>query len=192
VNKLFFILFSLISTIGVAQIPDSISEPDKAKLYSSANNFKLDYTQEEPIQILSGNVKMYQDSVFMFSDFAQIVKSNFLTAVGNVIIIQDDSIRVFSDSLIYDGELLESELYGNVAMQNGASELFTNILYYDLDNKIATFPDTMFMQNESSKLNSLEGVYWVDKGEAIFKRKVVVEDSTFILKADSLQFNTNT
>ncbi len=182
----------LFSAVASAQIPDSISEPDKEKLYSSANNFKLDYTQEEPIQILTGNVKMYQDSVFMFSDYAKIVKSNFLTAVGNVIIIQDDSIRVFSDSLIYDGEVLKSELYGNVAMQNGDRELFTNILYYDLENKIATFPDTMFMQNQESKLNSLEGIYWVDKGEAIFKRKVVVEDSTFILKADSLHFNTNT
>ncbi len=176
----------------MAQIPDTIDNPDKEKLYSAANNFKLDNTQADPIQILEGNVKMYQDSIFMFSDYAQIVKNNNLTAIGNVIIIQDDTIKVFSDSLIYDGGKFKSELFGNVAMQNGKRELFTNVLYYDLENKIATFPDTMFMQNENSKLNSLKGVYWVNKGEAIFREKVVVEDSTFILKADSLHFNTKT
>jgi len=191
-KQLIFILSLFFSISAYAQIPDTITNPDKETLYSSAENFKLDYTQEEPIQILTGNVKMYQDSVFMFSDYAQIVRSNYLTAIGNVIIIQEDTIRVFSDSLVYDGASLISELYGNVAMQNGNRELFTNILYYDLENKIATFPDTMFMQNKNSKLNSLEGIYWVDKGEALFRKKVVVEDSTFILKADSLEFNTNT
>jgi len=191
-KQFLFILSFLFSAAAIAQIPDTITDPDKEKLYSSADNFKLDYTKEEPIQILTGNVKMYQDSIFMFSDYAQIVKSNYLTAIGDVIIIQEDTIRVFSDSLVYDGALFKSELYGNVAMQNGTRELFTNVLYYDLENKVASFPDTMFMQNNASKLNSLEGVYWVDKGEAIFRKKVVVEDSTFILKADSLLFNTKT
>ena len=180
------------SLIGLAQVTDTIGQDEKANLHiKNADSFTWDYTQEEPVQQLRGNVKIYQDSIFMFSDYAYVVKNDYLTAIGNVIIIQEDTIRVFSDSLIYNGALKESQLFGNVALQNGEQELFTNVLYYDLNSKIADFPDTMFMQNKKTKLNSLEGTFWLDKNEAIFRKKVVVQDSAFNLYADSLLYNTS-
>ena len=140
-------------------------------------------------KFLKGNVRMYQDSTFMFCDSAVII-NNKLTAVGNVVIVQSDTISLFGDSLIYNGNNKKARVFDNVTLENGEQKLYTHRLNYDVGNRIATYRDTALMLNNTTKLQSKRGVYDVNKQLATFKEYVVVRDSAFNLRADSLKFNT--
>ncbi len=141
-------------------------------------------------QTLLGNVKMVHDSIFMFCDSAW-VHENYVISVGEVIMVQEDTINVFSDSLYYNSESKLAELYKNVVLENGERNLFTNFLIYDLESKIANFKDTAIMQNGSMQLSSIKGEYFVDKKLAYFYEEVTIIDGEMQLKTDSLRYDTD-
>lgn len=138
---------------------------------------------------LSGGVELQQDSVFMFCDTAFKI-GNDIIAYGNVAIQQNDSLKVFSDSLVYRGEAKIADLFGNVVMENAGKNLYTNYLNYELDTKIARYTTGGLITQGDTKLVSKRGTYFVKSGEMYFKDSITVVDSTFILRADTLLFNT--
>lgn len=138
---------------------------------------------------LSGGVELQQDSVFMFCDTAFKV-GNDIIAYGNVAIQQNDSLKVFSDSLVYRGETKIADLFGNVVMENAGKNLYTNYLNYELDTKIARYTTGALITQGDTKLVSKRGTYFVKSDEMYFKDSITVVDSTFILRADTLLFNT--
>ncbi len=152
------------------------------------------YIQEgdSVVQELIGNVELSQDSIYMYCDSAIIRNSNQVTATGEVLIQQGDSVSVFSDSLIYDGALRQADLYGNVVLINGRRKLFTDSLHYDLNTKIATYTSGAVLTDDSTQLSSIRGYYYVGTDEAFFKDSVVVIDEAFSLRADTLKFDTRT
>ena len=141
-------------------------------------------------QRMNGNVKMYHDSIFMYADSA-LIAGNVLTATGEIIIIQDDSINVFSDSLHYDPESKLAKLFGGVILETGDKSLFTERLDYDLGIKRGVFRDTAILKREAMVLSSLRGWYEVDRSWATFYDQVVIKDTDFELTADSLDYDTD-
>ncbi|MEN0003818.1 MAG: OstA-like protein [Bacteroidota bacterium] len=152
----------------------------------------FEFIQQKPtvIQKLLDNVELKQDSVFMYCDTATIINSTNVRANGQVLIQQGDSLSVFSDSLVYDGALREAELFGDVILVNGNQRLFTDRLSYDLNTKVATYFSGATLTNDSTQLTSKKGYYYVDQQEAYFKDSVVVVDPQFVLRSDTLLFNT--
>ena len=184
-------IFLLCSVVSFAQETQDTTKEASNIFVKNSDSF-LRIAEELPaIQYLKGNVKMYQDSIFMFCDSAILIENN-LTAIGNVIIIQADTIVVHSDSLVYNGNLKIADLYGNVSLENGENQLFTNTLHYDLNTKLATYQDTAILQNARTQVSSIEGIFDVNRKEAKFIKEVLVLDSTFTMTADSLLYNTST
>jgi len=164
--------------------------PDKKVKVKNADNFITEISDEKDIQYFRGNVKIVHDSIFMFCD-STTINENKLNAVGNVIIVQDDTINVFSDSLYYDGDKKIAELFFNVVLQNGEKKLFTESLLYNLETKKATFQDTAILESHTMTLSSLKGVYDVESKRAKFYEQVTIIDGSFELKADSLDYDTD-
>ncbi len=157
-----------------------------------ADVFEYVQQQRKILQKLLGNVELHQDSVFMYCDTAVIEDNIDVFATGNVIIQQGDSLSVFSDSLYYNGFERIADLYGNVILNSGKQELFTNRLTYDLTTKVATYNDGATLTDDSTQLTSKIGYYYVDENTAYFKDSVVVVDERFSLRSDTLKFNTET
>ena len=147
----------------------------------------------EEIRKLAGNVELRQDSVYMSCDTATIrVTDNILSADQNVVIQQNDTLVVFSDSLAYLGNEQIADLFYNVVLQNGQQQLFTDRLNYNLETKLAQYFAGALLTDGETQLQSKRGYYYVDTNEAFFKDSVVVVDPEFELRADTLQFNTKT
>ncbi|MEL6922572.1 MAG: OstA-like protein [Bacteroidota bacterium] len=140
-------------------------------------------------RILYGNVQLRQDSTYMYCDSAVLIDNNVF-AYGEVLIQQQDSVFVFSDSLIYKGDEKIADLFGEVVMVNKEQKLFTNRLNYDLNKKLATYRSGATLQSDSTQLTSKVGYYFTETKEAFFKDSVFVVDSTFSLRADTLKFNS--
>jgi len=140
---------------------------------------------------LSGSVELEQDSVLMYCDTAFKQGENII-AYGNVAIQQNDSLKVFSDSLVYRGATKIADLFGNVVMESEGKNLFTNYLNYELEPKIARYTNGALITQGDTKLVSKKGTFFVQTDEMFFKDSITVFDSTFTLRADTLLYNSKT
>ena len=174
INHITLFKFHLVTVISFFTMVNCGAQTDSIQqskvLIENADNSITEILDGENIQYLKGNVRAIQDSVFMFCDSA-ILKKNQLIAIGDVIIIQDDSIKIFSDSLYYDGDNKLASLYESVVLQNNGKSLFTESLNYNLDTKQAVFNDTCLLVNGKMKLSSLQAHYNVKTDLAFFTTK---------------------
>ncbi|MDA8692926.1 hypothetical protein N9L92_02610 [Saprospiraceae bacterium] len=169
------------------QSQDTLVTQDKIQIENSDRSIIInDLIQQE--QYL-GNVRITHDSIFMFCDSAW-VQENRLEALGDVVIIQNDTINAFSDSLYYNVDTKLAKLYGNVVLKNGNKDLFSKVLIYDLENKVATFNDTSTLVSNTMTLSSLRGVYDVESKLAYFYDEVSIIDKDMKLKTDSLRYDS--
>ena len=179
-----------ISQAAYTQIEEPKDPEESLIKVKNSDNFIAERLDGEDYQYFKGNVKMFHDSIYMFADSAYI-HDNEMTAVGEVIIIQEDTINVFADSMYYDSGLKLAKLFDNVVMKSSDKSLFTNRLDYNLDTKVATFRDTAILKRQTMTLSSLRGVYNVNNKTAEFYDEVVIVDEDFNLTADSLDYDTD-
>jgi len=169
---------------------DTTKEESKSIIIKNSDFYEFRGDLDPPEQFFKGNVKMTHDSVFMFSDTATVTES-ILTAMGEVVILQNDTIKLFSDSLYYNSETNQAKLFYDVVLENGEQQLFTERLDYNTETKIAVYPDTAILRNKRTTLNSLRGKYDMNASLATFVGEVTVIDKEFKLYSDSLLYNTN-
>ncbi|MEZ4924752.1 MAG: OstA-like protein [Saprospiraceae bacterium] len=146
---------------------------------------------EREKQKLSGNVRMRQEDILVYCDTAIMFMDDAIL-IGNVVIEQGDSVKVFSDSTHYHADTKIADLYGNIALENGKQKLFTRQMRYDAGNKIAEYHTGAVMDNGKSQLKSKHGYYHVNEKMVFFKGDVVTTDPDFTMRTDTMTFNTET
>jgi lipopolysaccharide export system protein LptA len=132
-----------------------------------------------------------QDSVDFFCWRGTMLPDNFMTAAGDVQIVQPDSVVVFSDSLFYNGDERAASLFGDVVLTDQEATLFTGRMDYDLDTEIAVYPDGALIVKDSAQLTSRKGEYHVRSNMAYFREAVKIVHPDFVLLADTLSYNTS-
>lgn len=141
---------------------------------------------------LIGNVHLKQKEMHIWCDTGFIFPNQQVKAFSNVQMLQDDSIRIFSDSLYYNGIQRFSQLRQNVVLKDTSMTLFTDKLDYDLNTRIATFPDGSLIESDTTTLISKKGTYNANTNIAHFSDSVRITNPNYKLTADSLAFNTQT
>lgn len=197
---LFAFLLCMMATAAGAQTR-ILQRPDPGQLRQDTTNRKFTLHGEEnqiidarvqpPIQYLNGNVKVFHAGTFMFCDTA-IIRGPILRMRHNVAMLQNDTIRLFADSLVYNADSLLAYLYGDIIMENGSKRLYTSKLSYHLGTKTARYNENALLEQDSSQVLSQRGTYFVEDKLVIFKDDVTVTGKDFLLTADSLGFETDT
>ena len=178
--------------IGMSQtIPKSDDVKEKRSIsIHSENNQVIDATLNPATQYLNGDVKVYHANTFMFCDSA-ILRGSNLRMHFNVVLMQNDTIKIFSDSLTYNGDSLVAYLYGNIILENGPTKkLYTSYLKYDVKNKIGYYTKNARLVDGESTLVSRKGKYFLNDKTAFFYENVKVTGDDFYLISDSLSYNT--
>jgi len=142
---------------------------------------------------LGGNAEVQQDSTLFFADSILLNKSkNILEAFGHVHINDRDSIHIYSDYLKYLSKEKKAHLQGNVKLTDTKSTLSTPDLDYDVNTKIGIYTNNGKVVTQRSVLTSKEAYYYGETRDIYFKKKVLMVDSDYTVKTDTLLFNTNT
>ncbi len=157
----------------------------------NADSQVFDTREDEERLISNGNVRITHDSVFMFCDTAVLVNGVDLEAKGNVSIIKNDTIRIFSDSLLYLGDSLMAYFVGNVVLEDGDQKLYTSFLQYDLEKDWAIYSDTALLIADGMEIKSKRGIFHLDENYVNFYEKVTIEGEDFDLLSDSLRYYTD-
>jgi lipopolysaccharide export system protein LptA len=186
---LFFFLFGTI--VVEAQILSEENEADSSRidLIFSRKMKGIQLTDGDYLY-LEGDVHFLQGNMHMWCDTAKRYPNKQIIAYGDVQMVQNDSIRVFSDSLFYDGNSRKSRLSGDVVLQDSTMTMFTSLLFYDLNTKIADYPKGALVVSDSTQLISKSGYYDANTNIAYFVDSVRMTNPNYKLIADSLAFDT--
>lgn len=184
------LFLSLMVTVVRAQQIESDTAESNLVIIDKADRIRRLLTQENTeVLILTGDVLMHQDSLFMSCDSAR-KEGNNLLAVGNVILQQWDSLNVFSHRLAYNGNSKDAYLRDSVVLQSKDQKLFTDSLAYNTETKIAIYNQGAILTNDTTTLYSRRGIYYVARDEIYFKDSIEIQSEDFELFADTLKFNT--
>ena len=196
--KWFLWIFLIISSfISKAQTFDTPPNPELQEDSSRIDIINIDKykersTDEGIFRELTGSVHLQQREMHLWCDLGFIFPNKQIEAFDNVEMLQDDSIRIFSDTLYYDGLVRFARLRQNVVLTDTSMTLFTEKLDYDLNTKMAYFPEQSLIESDSSTLISKRGTYNANTNEAYFLDSVRITNPNYKLTADSLAFNTQT
>jgi lipopolysaccharide export system protein LptA len=183
-------IYSQIVKTGSITAEPSQQDSVKSKLIMSSDKAIYNYLPDgQEVDTLSGHVVLIQDSIYMSCNHAVVTDQINAFATGDVLIIQNDSIYIYADTLRYDGFTKVAILTGEVILDSKSKSLSTTKLIYDATTKIAVFSKGGTLIDDSSKLISREGIYNVDTEEATFKYNVQYRDSSRIIITDSLIYD---
>jgi len=142
-----------------------------------------------------GNVQFAYTNTRMFCDSAIFLQTpNLIYAYGHVQINQGDTVNLFCDSLLYDGNTNISKLRSNVRFRDNEYKLVTDSLDYDGNLSLGHYKNHAVISNITGdlKLTSVKGYYYSDSKTFFFKDSVHVEHPDYELFSDTLEFRTLT
>jgi len=191
-----FCLFFICSTaLGMMQSPQqnpSKNPPTKITLeHADTMSFRKDINPD--VNVVHGNVVFKHENAYLYCDSAYLYnKSNMLEAFDNVRMEQGDSIFIYGDYLIYEGDKNLAKMRYNVRMENGDATLFTDSLNYDRNTNIGYYFAGGMIVDSINELTSVYGQYSTDTKIAHFKKNVKLTNPQFVLTSDTLQYSTDT
>ena len=133
-----------------------------------------------------GGTVLHCDSAYMYND------SNVVVAYGSIHIIQNDSIHLYGDHLVYLGNQNLAKVRDNVRANKGETWLYTEFLDYDRLLDKAYFYNGGRVVNNDNQLTSRNGVYYPNTNEVYFKDDVVGTSPTRTMYSDTMSYNTHT
>ena len=184
-KTLFFnlIFLSLISFDLVSQ--------KKEKITYKADELKFKRVNKEPVRKLKYNVIFTQGETEIRCDSANFYnRRNTLEAFGKIIITNSDSSVIVAEKLIYDGEKKTAKLRDNVIYKKDKEQIKTNNLDYFIDMKKGVFFNDGELNDEINTLSSRNGIFYGDKDLSIFYDGVKLIGENYILKSDSMTYNS--
>jgi lipopolysaccharide export system protein LptA len=154
---------------------------------------KVETKRKNKIRKLIGNVVFTHRSTIINCDSAyHFYKENRLEGFSNVHIKDGDSVTITSNKLIYEGAQRIAKLRGNVVYKNGSRTLYTDILDYDLTDKVADFRGGGKLIDDENILTSDNGRFFSQQDYAVFYIDVKLISPTYDLESDTLEYSTKT
>lgn len=145
-----------------------------------ANTLSFDKKIDEERQVLRGDVLFRQDSIYMSCDSAYFYQSrNSFEAFSNVHMWEGDTLNMWCDSLSYDGDLMQGELFDHVRMRHNDTELHTEYMIYYREDGKAYYPYSGYITNPESHLVSDLGWYYTQTRLSVFHNNVVMRHYDF-------------
>ena len=169
-----------------------ISKHSKSVIFlEHADIWRGDQVQFPDVEIISQNVRFRQDNTYLYCDSAYFYeKENSLDAFGNVHMIQGDTLHLYGDVLFYEGDTKQAHLKYNVRMENKGTVLTTDSLLYDRIVNVGYYTTGGRITSGDNVLTSLIGQYYPATHTAFFKTAVKLVNPDFVMRSDTLQYDT--
>lgn len=157
-----------------------------------ADAYKYNAKFGKDVQRLIGNVVIKQDSTLFYCDSAYINESkNNFEAFKNVHIKVNDTVDVYGDRLLYDGNTKVAELFDSVKLVDKNTVLTTDHLIYNRITKTALYDVGGTIVNADNVLVSEYGLYYTATRTFHFRTDVVLTNPDQETYSDTLIYNTN-
>lgn len=192
ITGLFSLFFICFSAVAMMQHPQTPTEKKGASIITIEYADSLSFKPFRPdVHIAHGNVSFKHNDAYLYCDSAYLYsQTNMLEAFDNVRIEQGDSVFIYGDYLIYDGNISLAKMRDNVRMENRDVTLFTDSLNYDRNTNIGYYLEGGMIVDSLNELTSVYGQYSTITKLAYFKQDVKLVNPQFILTSDTLKYST--
>ncbi|HEY3389802.1 MAG TPA: OstA-like protein [Prolixibacteraceae bacterium] len=191
-------LFPLILLVAIVSIFIQAIQPQekKKKQRIDIDNADLIVHDEKIIanaDRLIGNVSFRRDGALMFCDSAyHYTDSEKFDTFGHVHIIQGDTLHLYGDKMFYDGAIKLAKFVNHVKLVDKSITLTTEALDFDLKSNIGYYNNGGKIVDTANVLTSTIGRYYSNDNMLFFKDSVVLTNKDFVLRADTLKYNSKT
>ncbi len=144
-------------------------------------------------QLLSGNVKIEHNQALLFCDKAIVdKKENTAIAVGNVRLIQGDTLEMRSGYLSYDGNKSFAKALDDVFLRDPEMNLQTDTLMFDRQKQITYYTSGGIIRDSINELKSKIGKYFLQEKKYSFINNVHIDNPDYQLDSYHLDYFTDT
>ena len=92
----------------------------------------------------------------------------------------------------YYGDTKDVYFYKNVEMFSPDTKIFTDTLIYNISSETTTFIAMATIINEKRRIVTRDGYYDLKNKKAYFGKRTFIEDSSYTLRADDMDFDDST
>ena len=182
----------LVFFMMVLLLPAAFAQKKSKVIIEQADAFKFDENINKDVQRLIGDVIIRQDSTLFYCDSAWLNdQQNSFEAFSNVHIKVNDSVDVYSNRMLYEGNTKIAELFGQVKLLDKNTVLTTEHLIYNRITRTALYNDHGKIVNKENTLTSVIGLYLTDSRTFHFRKDVVLINPDQETYSDTLVYNTN-
>lgn len=187
--SLFLVLFIL---LGLGYTPVEAQKRREVKYTASGfaqkvgrgNDSYIRLMKDVRFDIKSKKTIITGDSSYYFE------KRGFMQVFGRVMVREGDSTTITGRRLDYNLETRDAKFRQNVIYKSGKKmTLFTDNLDYDFQTKKASYFEGGRVEDNTTKLNSKNGVFDQEKNTITFTGDVVLVSPDFTLKSSKLVYN---
>lgn len=190
---LVFLLVCLLTTPVVRAQADSTENRKITIVYGG--NFTKDESLRPGASIFSRDTRQVQfehQGADLWCDYAFLYqKDNRLEAIGNVRLVQGDSVLMTSGRVEYNGNLRLAKAYESVRLENQSMTLTTDTLYFDRERQEAYYRDFGRIVDSVNTLTSEVGRYFMVSKKYQFQDSVLIKNPDYILESTRLDYYTN-
>jgi lipopolysaccharide export system protein LptA len=159
----------------------------------NADYLLYDQTVVSDAQRLIGNVKISHKNMVLFCDSAwSYQSSNSVDAFGNVHVISNDTLHMYSDIIHYIGDISLAKARGKVVLKDPKLTLTTDSLDFDTKNEVGYYNNGGKIVDSTNTLTSIIGRYYSQINELFFKDSVKLVNKDYIMTSDTMKYNTKT
>ena len=151
-------------------------------------------SNKRKLLILWNEVVFKHESSVMKCDSAIYERSNnSFIAYKNIEINENDSLKIYGDSIHYYGDVQKAYIYGNVLVKSNKIKLNTPSLIYDKKTKIAYYNNGATVRDleKGYKIESQKGAFKTQIQSVFFKENVVLTHKDYKIISDTLIYHTN-
>ena len=141
---------------------------------------------------LTGDVVLYHNGAVITCDSVVRYSEKEMSCYGNVIIKKDDT-YIYGDRAEYSRDEGEARVYSPlVKVMNGDATLYTYNLVFNTADNIGRYYGGGAFSNGTNQMEAERGYFYADFDEMVGVENVEMQNETYQMKSDSVNYNTTT
>jgi len=150
--------------------------------YPGASIFSKD--DERQLEFLHKGAQLWCDVALFYQ------QENKIKAIGNIKLVQGDTLELKAKRLDYDGSSLLAKSWDQVSLTTPQMKLKTDTLYFNRAIQEAYYDSGGIIKDEENTLKSLIGRYDTKLKKYIFKQNVHLTNPEYELNSEKLDYHT--
>ena len=172
--------------------PAAPQQPGKRKVDFMADLVKPYNKGGDSVVYFIGNFAAHHNGAVIWCDSA-VRYSDTKWGFFHRMVINQDSIFIYGDSAIYDGDAAHAEIYAPIVkVVDGDALLYTYNFSFNTETKVGKFIGGGVLVHDDNILESMRGFYDAENHNIICVDRVELHGADYDMKSDSIIYNTDT
>ena len=191
-NEHNYVTYNDIATVQHHAAPQHNTSGERRMVDMIADDSYLIEKGDSTIFILVGNFAAHHNGAVILADSAVRYSNQSFECFGNVLINQN-STYAYGDRAAYNRINSTATLYSDlIKVVDGEAVMYTYNCTFDTANEVGRFSGGCYVDKGESHMESDRAYYYTETHELIAVDNVEMRDETYLMKSDSIIFNTQT